>query len=82
MPYIDEEARHRVMVDGPNTSGELNYTLTNVINNYVFRKGLSYQTLNDVMGALDGAAREFYRRMVAPYEDQKKEQNGDVYWVD
>ena len=44
------------------------------------QKGLNYQTCNDVMGALEGAKAEFYRRVVGPYEDQKIEENGDVYY--
>jgi hypothetical protein len=34
--------------------------------------------MNDVMGAFTGAQAEFYRRDVAPYEDAKIQQNGDV----
>lgn len=46
---------------------------------YVKNKGLSYQTCNDVMGAISGAGYEFYRRIVAPYEEGKIAENGDVY---
>jgi hypothetical protein len=35
--------------------------------------------VNDVVGALDGAKAEFQRRVVAPYEDKKIRENGDVY---
>ena len=38
----------------------------------------NYQTMNDIMGALAGAQIEFYRRKVAPYEDTKIKDNGDV----
>jgi len=31
------------------------------------------------MGVLECIKQEFYRRAVAPYEDKKKEENGDVY---
>ena len=40
---------------------------------------LTYQTMNDIIGALEGAKLEFYRRVVVPYENDKIEQNGDVY---
>jgi hypothetical protein len=41
--------------------------------------GLSYQTINDIVGALEGAKLEFYRRVAVPYEDKKIIENGDVF---
>ena len=38
-----------------------------------------YAVYNRAMGVFDCAAREFYRRVVAPYEDKKIMENGDVY---
>lgn len=80
MPYI-REFRKRLLegLDRPDTPGELNYQLTMLIKEYIELKGLRYQTINDILGALDGARAEFYRRVVAPYEDQKIEENGDVW---
>jgi len=43
------------------------------------RKGVKYATLNTVIGVLECAKLELYRRVVADYEDQKCEENGDVY---
>lgn len=81
MPYINSQRRKELMVDqrGPQTPGELNYILTRFIIGYVMDKGLNYQTVNDVIGALEGAKLEFYRRQVAQYEDTKIKENGDVY---
>jgi len=31
------------------------------------------------VGVLECAKMELYRRVAAPYEDKKKEENGDVY---
>ena len=42
-------------------------------------KGLRYEHLNAVVGALDSCKAEFQRRVVAPYEDKKAGENGDVY---
>jgi len=44
-----------------------------------YNQGPSYQTINDIIGALEGAKMEFYRRVVVPYEDKKIKDNGDVY---
>ena len=37
------------------------------------------QRMFSAIGALEAAKLEFYRRVVAPYEDQKMLDNGDVY---
>lgn len=81
MPYISKQARTALTWPGcrPSIPGELNYALTSVINQYVQDRGKSYAILNDVIGALESAKLEFYRRVVAPYEDQKCAQNGDVF---
>ena len=81
MPYIKQERRKDLLksghdMDGP---GELNYIVTRILNLYVEQHGISYKSLNDVMGALEGAKMEFYRRVVVPYEEEKLNLNGDVY---
>jgi len=38
-----------------------------------------YAHLNEVVGVLECAKLELYRRVVAPYEDQKMTESGDVY---
>ncbi len=80
MPYLKQEDRDRID-DGqiPTTPGELNYLITTLAVEYIMANGLSYQKINDVVGALEGAKLEFYRRMAAPYEDEKIKSNGDVY---
>ena len=79
MPYIKDDAKDSVNMIGARTPGELNYELTTMLIGYVNKRGLSYQTINDVVGALEGAKMEFYRRVAAPYEDKKILENGDVY---
>jgi hypothetical protein len=78
MPYIKACDKLRAS-HSPETAGELNFQITQAIQDYVHRNGLMYQTLNDVVGALEGAKAEFQRRVVAPYEDMKIQHNGDVY---
>lgn len=81
MPYIAKKDRKRLekITEFPATAGELNYLLTTMIAQYTKRKGLSYQTINDVVGALEGAKLEYYRRIAGPYEEKKVKENGDVY---
>ena len=77
MPYISE--MQRLTLDVPTNAGELNYLLTCLILDYLALNGTKYQTINDVVGALEGCKLEFYRRLAAPYEDGKIIENGDVY---
>lgn len=84
MPYIQQNRRTsldhtHLDVLTPRTSGELNYVITRVINNYTRKHKTTYASLNDVLGALEGAKLEFARRIVTPYEDNKIKENGDVY---
>lgn len=77
MPYIpiDERSENRE----PVTAGGLNFKLTEVIIRYLLLHSLSYQTCNDIVGALDNCKDEFRRRVQHPYEDKKIAENGDVY---
>lgn len=59
-------------------SGELNYTITKIIQGYFKARGGRYQQINDIVGALESAKAEFQRRIVGPYEDLKIMENGDV----
>lgn len=79
MPYITRPDIYRLDVESPKTSGELNYKFTEIVNEYIVVNGLNYQHINDVIGALEGAKLEFYRRIVSNYEDKKMNENGDVY---
>ena len=88
MPYVDRASRARLrpIVDGlaqtlpaDATAGELNYLFTRLALEFLRRRGVSYQSLNDVTGALHNCASELYRRVVAPYEDAKILANGDVF---
>jgi len=80
MPYITQERRKTlgVVESEAANAGELNYEITHLINSY-FNINKNYQSINDVLGALEGAKLEFYRRIVEPYENRKWTQNGDVY---
>ena len=79
MPYINEDRRNLMNPDQgfPENPGELNYMFTVIAKQYMGDHE-SYQRYNDVIGALEACKLELYRRMVAPYEDVKILQNGDV----
>lgn len=55
--------------------GELNYVITRLLKeSYPLR----YFNLNRAVGVLECAKLEYYRRVVAPYEDVKIRESGDV----
>lgn len=81
MPYISTERRADLSYHGsiPRTPGELNYSITNLIGWYMRAGKVDYAKINEVIGVLECAKLELYRRVAAPYEDKKMEENGDVY---
>lgn len=82
MPYITADERYKLDVSVnpvPVNAGQLNYLITRLLLRYVSQHGDSYAVYNDVIGAVDCAKHEFYRRKVVSYEDDKAKTNGDVY---
>ena len=80
MPYIIPATR-RALASGvhPLGPGELNYIITRAVVGYLRDVGLTYQTINDILGVLVAVQLEFNRRVVVPYEEKKCQMNGDVY---
>ncbi len=58
--------------------GNLNYTITKIINAWLGHTP-NYAKYNEVIGVLECAKLELYRRKISEYEDQKCRENGDVY---
>jgi hypothetical protein len=80
MPYISKEAREELFNRDPQNAGELQYLIATMISDYLTDKGeYTYQTLNEIMGALSGAQQTFYRKVVSPYEETKEIINGHIY---
>ena len=88
MPYIKHDDRAKFqLVESELTqavalhslsNGELNYLITKLALAYLARHGISYNTISDVVKAMECAKLEFYRRVVVPYEDEKRILNGEV----
>lgn len=85
MPYIDQKQRKEldrwlstiVMFDLP--PGELHYVITRLL---LKTKPKNYTDYNMLIGVLENIKLELYRRVIAPYEDDKKYKNGEVYEKD
>lgn len=85
MPYITQASRLKfqaalnTLKSSIKTTGELNYVITRLCAQYVERGKIDYNALNTIVGVLECAKNEFYRRKAASYEDRKQFLNGDVY---
>ncbi len=80
MPYVKNTDRNRLDKGGDaKTPGELNYIITKTIDAYLNRTPCNYANDNEVIGVLECAKLELYRRVIAEYEDLKMAENGDVY---
>ena len=93
MPYIRQEKRSEIENEldqliikfleselEVGTAGRLNYLISSItgaiLNN---DERVSYARINELIGVLECAKLELYRRVAAPYEDDKSRLNGDVY---
>jgi len=89
MPYIKKEDRPKwdklvdlvaetikeAKIDEKSIDGNLNYFITRIMHKCY---SPSYYNYNKAMGVLECIKQELYRRIVAPYEDKKVAENGDV----
>lgn len=57
--------------------GDINYVVSRIIWG-AFDKNPSYTFGNEMIGVLECIKQEFYRRKLAPYEDEKIKENGDL----
>lgn len=79
MPYINQTQREALKGRKPNNVGEVNYVITTAVDEYIADYGLSYERINAMIGVLECAKLELYRRIAAPYENGKIADHGDVY---
>jgi len=86
MPYIKDRmerwklntlVQHFFLNKEPLT-GRLNYLIFKIAKEYIRINGESYQNYQTIIGELECAKAEIYRRMISKYEDKKIKENGDV----
>lgn len=85
MPYIEEAERNQIEIHDEitdlalriNSPGMLNYTISKLIGIYLECE-LSYSKINEVVGVLECAKLELYKRIAEPYEAVKIKENGDL----
>jgi len=86
-PYIDKESRVfwdakmtnlLDVIDSDVEAGKINYIITKLLQKWIKNK-LRYVSICLVCGTLICVLLEFYRRVAAPYEDKKIDEEGDVF---
>lgn len=85
MPYIPTSEKEKIdrglialNLAEINNSGALNYAIHQIIAQFISENKESYQTYNDIIGALECAKMELYRRLISEYEEKKILLNKDV----
>ena len=90
MPYVTPDRRellvqfdaknHRFVVNTLDITSpeDLAFVFYRLCQLYVIRNGRKFETLNGIVGVLETTKGEFSRRILAPYEDRKMRENGDV----
>ncbi|EFI32968.1 hypothetical protein Dthio_PD0282 [Desulfonatronospira thiodismutans ASO3-1] len=84
MPYIPEKRRQvfdpllEELSREVHTQGELNYCIYKLSRLIAQRMGDSYDNLSMCSSAMEHAKLEWYRKVLAPYEDEKIREHGDI----
>ena len=86
MPYITNSQKLILMSeDGAvlypqcvNNVGELTWMLYKIVKIYLAKGQKRYAEYAQIIAALDNTKAEFRRRELDPYEDCKRQENGDV----
>jgi hypothetical protein len=88
VPYIDSVLRSKVICELEELTDAISYNATadnlNGLMTYIIYYLIKdtywggFDQLSDGIKVLECAKMEFYRQMMAPYEDTKKGLNGDV----
>lgn len=88
MPYIDNHLGRRQEIQDTvflslDEKGELNFLICDIVQTYLASRQHrpNYNMLSDVAGVLADVQHEFRRCVMDPYEEKKRQENGDVWWI-
>lgn len=95
MPYIKQTRRNKIdsqldalisaiktleTTDVRDFDGDLNYSISRLlISVFELLDSPKYTKFNAAVGVLESVKLELYRRLIAPYEDKKIVENGDIF---
>ena len=81
MPYIQDKS-HRAILDNVINNFIKLWVRPGYINYFLFklakRTCTNYEQYRNFIGELEAAKLEIYRKQIAPYEEEKILENGDV----
>jgi hypothetical protein len=83
MPYIKKRERDKITkgltlaLEDIDTKGELCFAIYYLMKEFAEME-MNFDNASNAIAAADCAKLEFYRRILAPYEDQKIQENGDI----
>jgi len=91
MPYIDKQSRikfetilqdfEETLKENDLSAGDMNYLISSMLHKYSTKNEPNYSKYNEIIGLLECAKMEFYRRLISNYEDVKINTNGDVFKI-
>ena len=89
MPYIPDHNRRHAIDTSVSFApllkdfGELNYAICELVQQYIAGKCMpaDYITLTTAHKMMLDAAHEYQRCVLDGYEDLKREQNDDIWWI-
>lgn len=84
MPYIKDKEKSemsdaiRDLYNYILSKGDLNYAICELVGRVILDDEISYTKISEWIDAVHNAEAELRRRLLVPYEELKKEENGDV----
>ena len=90
MPYLTQEDKDKNAVNEnyltdytdnlsiQDLAGHINYLNFMIVRRWIKKNGKKYFVFATIVGTLICCILEIYRRLIAPYEDEKINSNGDV----
>jgi len=88
MPYTKPESRTEIktlaeqMIKYINASGDLTYAISLLMHLETLKAKQSYTNMSRIRATAQDSADEYYRAVMAPYEDEKRAENGPVSVLD
>ena len=90
MPYLDINSKDRIDTQADllykdlnsmppeELAGVLNYLNFKIVKNWITKNGKKYWIFALLIGTLICCILEIYRKLVAPYEEIKEKENGEI----
>lgn len=88
MPYTKPESRTEIkalaeqMILHAKNPGDLTYAISILMHLETLKAKQSYTNMSRIRASAQDAADEYYRVVMAPYEDEKRAENGPVSELD